>query len=72
MLEKYIEDNYYARFDTHSYRCFREIHLNARLSVNVDGRTDERTEIQTPMSHPAASRCEKKHGDDKFCNLHIN
>ena len=29
-------DNYYARFGNHSYHCFREIHLNARLNINVD------------------------------------
>ena len=57
MLEEYIEDNYFARFDTHSSHCFRKILLNARLDVNVDGRT----EIQTPMLHPATSRCDKKH-----------
>ena len=26
----------------------------------TDGRTDERTEIWTPISHPAISRCDKK------------
>ena len=33
MLEKYVEDNYYGRFDTHSYHRHREIHFNARLDV---------------------------------------
>ena len=41
MFGKYIEDNYYARFDTRSYHDFREINLNAKLDVNVDRRTDE-------------------------------
>ena len=35
------------------------------FDVNVDGRTDERTngrtEIWTPISHPAISRCDKNH-----------
>ena len=38
-----IKDNYYASFDTRSYRCFWEIHINARLDVNywqTDGRMD--------------------------------
>ena len=34
MLEEYVEDNYYARFDTRSYHHFRETYLNARLDVN--------------------------------------
>ena len=34
MLEEYVEDNYYARFDTRSYHRFRKTHLNARLNVN--------------------------------------
>ena len=33
MLEEYVEDNYYARFDTHSYHRYRETHFNARLDV---------------------------------------
>ena len=40
MLEEYIKDNYYARFDTCSYHCFREIHLNVGLYVKVDKWTD--------------------------------
>ena len=32
-LKSYVKDNYYARFDTHSYHRFRETHLNARLDV---------------------------------------
>ena len=51
MLEEYIQANYYARFDTCSYHCFREIHLNARHDVNVDrwmdGQMDGRTDGQT-------------------------
>ena len=34
MLEENVEDNYYERFDTHSYHCFREIHINASLDMN--------------------------------------
>ena len=34
--EEYVEDNYYARFDTHSYHHFGEIHFNAKLDVNND------------------------------------
>ena len=33
MLEDYVEDNYYERFDTHSYYPFREGHFNARFDV---------------------------------------
>ena len=33
MLEEHVEDNYYARFDTRSYHCFRETHFNARLDI---------------------------------------
>ena len=31
---EYVEVNYYARFDTHSYHRFRDIHFTARLDVN--------------------------------------
>ena len=31
---EYVEDNYYARFDTRSYHPLREIHFNARLDIN--------------------------------------
>ena len=34
MLEKYVEDNYNARFDTHSCHHFREIQFNGRLDGN--------------------------------------
>ena len=37
MLVEYVEDNYYARLDTHSYHRFRETHFNARLNVNNAG-----------------------------------
>ena len=42
MLEEYVEDNYYARFETHSYHRYREMHFNARLDLNCwhDGRTN--------------------------------
>ena len=33
MLEEYVKDNYYVRFDTHSFNCFRETHFNARQGV---------------------------------------
>ena len=33
MLEACISDSWYARFDTHSYHCFRETGLNGRLEV---------------------------------------
>ena len=33
MLEVYVEENYYARFDTRSYHHFREMHFNARLNL---------------------------------------
>ena len=36
VLEEYVEDNYYARFDTPSYHHYRETHFNARLDVNHD------------------------------------
>ena len=32
----------------------------SNFDVNVDGRTDGRTEIWTPISHLAISRCDKK------------
>ena len=32
MLEDYVADNYYARFDTRSYHRFRETYVNARQS----------------------------------------
>ena len=31
--EEYVEDNYYAWFDTCDYRHCREMHFNARLDV---------------------------------------
>ena len=31
--EEYVEDIYYAMFDTRSYHRFRETHFNARLDV---------------------------------------
>ena len=31
----------------------------SNFDINVDGRTNGRTEIWTPISHPAISRCDK-------------
>ena len=67
MLEEYIEDNYYARFDTRNHNSFKEIYLNARLYINddkrtngrKDERTDKRTEILAPVSHTATNSCDK-------------
>ena len=36
MLEQYVEDDYCARFDTHSYHSFTETHFNARLDIKYD------------------------------------
>ena len=47
MLEEYVADNYYARFDTHSYHCCRETHFN----INI-WQMEGWTEIWTPLSHP--------------------
>ena len=53
MLEECIKDNwYYARFDTRSYHCFKEILLNARFGSKCS-QTERWTEIRTPMLHPA-------------------
>ena len=59
MLEESIKANYYLRFDTSSYHCLREIHLNARHKLLPDRQTYRRREIQTPMSHPTVNRCDK-------------
>ena len=34
--EEFVKDNYYARFYTHSYYCFSEMHFSSRLEVNFD------------------------------------
>ena len=58
MLEEYTEDSYNARFDTCSYHCYIETHLNARLNVNcwqteelmdvaMDGQLDGHTHTQS-------------------------
>ena len=36
MHEEYVKDNYYARFQTHSYHCCSEMHFSSRLQVNFD------------------------------------
>ena len=46
MFEEYVEDNYYARFDTSSYHRFRETHLNSRLDEN-----NARLDIKSQQSH---------------------
>ena len=47
MLIENIKDNYNARFDTPSLHCFREIHLNAILNINLtDGCNDRWTDGQ--------------------------
>ena len=33
MLEVYVKENYYARFDTRYYQRFKETHFNARFDV---------------------------------------
>ena len=35
VLEECVKDNYYARFNTHRYHCYRELHFNFRLDVNL-------------------------------------
>ena len=46
VLEEYVEDNYYARFNTRSYHLLRETHYNARLDVN-----NARMEVKSQQSH---------------------
>ena len=46
MLEEYVEDNYYARFDICSYHPFREMHCNARFNVNNVG-----LDVKSQQSH---------------------
>ena len=36
MLEGYVMNNYYARFDTHSYQRGRETDFNARSMLNYN------------------------------------
>ena len=31
-----VKGNYYARFHTHSYHCYREMYFNSRLKINFD------------------------------------
>ena len=38
MLKEYVEDNYYARFDTHSYHCCREMPYSMVIYVKVTGK----------------------------------
>ena len=52
VLVEYVKDNYYARFHDPRYHRYREINCYQTL-------TDGRTEIRTPISHPAISRCDK-------------
>ena len=33
VLKEYVKGNYYARFHTHSYHCYKEMHLNSRLNI---------------------------------------
>ena len=45
----------------------------SNVDINVDRRTDGRTENRMPISHPATSRCDKKkqlcakHKIEQFC-----
>ena len=46
LLEECVKDNYYARFQPHSYHCCKEMKFIPRLDANcgrTDGRTNERT-----------------------------
>ena len=36
MLEVYVEDNNYVRFDPLSYHCCREIHFNGWIDENMN------------------------------------
>ena len=36
VLEDCFKGNYYARFQTHTYRCYREMHIISRLDVDFD------------------------------------
>ena len=53
MLVEYVKDIYYARFLNPSY------HKNRETLKLTDRQNDGRTEIRTPISHPAISRCDK-------------
>ena len=35
MLEEYLKAIYYARVDTHSNHCCREMHNNSRLDIKI-------------------------------------
>ena len=54
MVDEYVEDNYYAMFDTHSYHCFREIHFNTRLNVN-----NARLNVKSWQSH-SSMKCRSR------------
>ena len=56
MLEEYVEDNYYARFDTRSYHCYRETHFNARLDVKS---RQSRLSAKSRSTAPGQSACLK-------------
>ena len=36
VLEECVKGNYYARFHTHSYHCYRGMHFNSKLNINFD------------------------------------
>ena len=35
MLEGYVMNNYYARFETQSFHSYRETYFNARVDVKL-------------------------------------
>ena len=66
MLEEYVEDNYYARFDTCSYYHFREIHFNARLNIN-NARLDIKSKLERCQYDTDAPAQGHPHPHAEFC-----
>ena len=48
MLEGYVKDNYYARFDTHSYHSCRETDFNARVNIKLQSHWSVKCRSRTP------------------------
>ena len=55
MLVEHVKNNYYLGFI-----ILAIIGIEHLIVTEVDGQTNGGTEIQTPISHPAISRCDKK------------
>ena len=55
--------NYYARFDTYIYHCYRETHLNV-------GQTNDLKE-QMDRLKPAGSRCDTNVGNQRISSKYM-